>query len=162
MTHLLRGSRAFAIGACVFGFALSASAGPAMYNASLIFHAWGNDITTGSLSPYNTSDFTGAPLGHDCQHAEPQTSNDPRYCTQGVMQAGSPATGPFVGGASQISTTGAGGVGAGITMPKSALGVEVTGFLPTYYPYLQSNTYATFVNGSGNFFAGGGPGASLE
>jgi hypothetical protein len=160
MGNLLRGSRAFAIGACVFGFALGASAGPAMYNASLIFHSWGNDITTGTAPPLTMSTFTGAPLGHDCQHATPHTPYDPRYCSEAVIEAGAPATGPRPGGPQSISTTAA-GVGGGIIMPQSALGITTTGFLATYYPYLQSNTYATFVNDAGNFFAGGGPAAGL-
>jgi hypothetical protein len=158
---MLRTKSILAVGAITLGFALSAQAGPAMYNASFIFHAWGNDITTGSVPPLSTSTWVAAPAGNDCQHATPHTPSDPRYCTQGVIEAGHPATGPRPGGPQSITTTGAGGVGAGITMPQSAFGVTTTGFLATYYPYLQSNTYATFVNDAGNFFAGGGPAAGL-
>jgi len=162
---MLRTKSVLAIGALVLGFALSAQAGPAMYSGSFHFEAWGNDITTGTMSPYNTSTFLAAPLGYDCQHADPYTTYGAprsRYCSPAITRKGHPATGPFPGGASMISTTGAGGVGAGITMPKSAIGISgVTGFLATYYPYLQSNTYATFVNDAGSFFAGGGPAAGL-
>jgi len=157
-----RTSRFLAIGALAFGFALSAQAGPAMFSASFIMHAWGNDVTSGTAPPYTAAEFTGAPLGQDCQYATPYkaTPTHPksyRYCPESVMEAGAPAVGPRAGGPSMISTT-ATGVGGKIIMPQSAFGITTTGFLPTYYPYLQSNTYATFVNDAGSFFAGGGPG----
>jgi len=154
---LVRTTRLLAIGALAFGLAASAHAGPAMFDASFIMHSFGNDITTGTASPYTTSDFTGMPLGNDCQHASPYTlygAPYSRYCTPQVMRDGVPATGMGT------LSVGSGSV-ASIMMPQSAFGVTVTGFLPTYYPYLQSNTYATFVNAAGTFFAGGGPAAGL-
>ena len=159
---MLRASRMLAIGAVALGFAWSAQAGPAMFSASFIAHAWGNDVTSGTAPPYTASEFTAAPLGQDCQYATPYkgTPTHPksyRYCPESVMEAGAPATGPRTGGPSMITTT-APGVGGGILMPQSALGITTTGFLPTYYPYLQSNTYATFVNGAGSFFVGAGAG----
>jgi len=159
---MLRASRMLAIGAVALGFAWSAQAGPAMFSASFIAHAWGNDVTSGTAPPYTASEFTAAPLGQDCQYATPYkaTPTHPksyRYCPESVMQAGAPAVGPRAGGPSMITTT-APGVGGKIIMPQSAFGITTTGFLPTYYPYLQSNTYATFVNDAGSFFAGGGPG----
>jgi hypothetical protein len=51
------------------------------------------------------------------------------------------------------------GTGGAITLPTSAFGIDTTGFLPIYYPYLQSNTFAQFVNAEGQFFAGGGAAA---
>jgi hypothetical protein len=146
----------------------AARAGPAMFSASFIMHAFGNDVTTGSASPSNTSTFTALPLGYDCRSSDPSWPKGtprPHYCSQAIRQRSHPATGPFPGGAPSISTTGAGGVGAGIALASSAFGVAgVTGFLPVY-PFstapLQSNTYATFVNAAGSFFAGGGPAAGL-
>jgi hypothetical protein len=151
---LVRTTRLLAIGALALGLALSAQADPAMFDGTLIMHSFGNDVTTGTAPPFTLSDWTGMPLGHDCQHAVPQTTNDPRYCTNAVMQNGAPLTGM---GTLSIST----GTGASIMMPQSAVGETVTGFLPTYYPYLQSNTYATLHNAAGTFFAGGGPAAGL-
>ncbi|MDH3519482.1 MAG: hypothetical protein OEM49_03420 [Myxococcales bacterium] len=144
----------------------TAQAGPALFHASFIMHAFGNDITSGTQPPYTAADWTGWPLGHDCQYATPYkgTPTHPvgfRYCPPSVMQAGAPATGPRAGGPSLISTTTPGAAG-GISMPQSAFGIMTTGWLPTtsyLRSYLQSNTYATFVNAAGSFFAGGGPGA---
>jgi len=148
-----------------------AQAGPAMFSASFLIEAIGNDVTTGTAWPYDTSTFVALPLGHACGQADPYTvSGAPssRYCSPATLQAGQPATGPRSPGPSMLSTTGAGGVGAGILMPKSAFGVTAAGSLrarihATYYltySYLQSATYAAFVNDAGSFFAGNGPAAS--
>jgi FG-GAP-like repeat/Bacterial TSP3 repeat len=46
---------------------------PAMFHASFIMHAFGNDITTGPSFPSNTSIFIGMPLGHHCARRFTQT-----------------------------------------------------------------------------------------
>jgi len=53
------------------------------------------------------------------------------------------------------------GLPASIVMAQSAVYGQASGSLPTYYPYLQSFTYATIYNAAGTFFAGGGPAAGL-
>ena len=86
-------SIAFAI---VLALATPTAAAPAMFEASFIFHAWGNDISRGTLSPYTSNDWTVAPLGYDCQHHSPFTTNgapSPRYCSRAKMQKGHPASG---------------------------------------------------------------------
>jgi hypothetical protein len=155
---MLSHKRVLGIGLLVFGFALSAQAGPAMFQAAFIFHAWGNDVTTGSVYPYNESTFTAAPLGADCQDAEPYTPNGAvrtRYCPPSVFQVGHPVTG------SGTLVSGGATVGGPVALPPSAFVADrITGFLPTYYPYLQSWTYATFTAQAATFFPGGGPAAT--
>jgi len=127
-----------------------------MFAASMIMDAFGNDVTSGTAYPYNTLITVGMPLGHNCQDASPATPNgelNSRYCPREVLRAGYPATG------SGYLVAGGATVGAPIGLPQSAFAVDVTGFNRTYYPYLQSHTYADFVNAAGSFFAGAGPAA---
>ena len=182
----------------------SAQAGPALFQASFIMHAFGNDTTAGSVSPFNTYTFTGMPLGHNCQDSSPYITTistyypAPFYCAQTTIQAGAPATGsgilvsgyasvggPFrlpskafavgdwLGGHYTISTTTGGdviiGTGTSITPSTHMYGGFTTpidarnggtGFIPFYYSYFQTHTYATVQNAAGSFFAGGGPAAS--
>jgi len=128
-----------------------------MFSASFIMHAWGNDITSGAIYPYNEAVFTAAPLGNDCQDADPYTPNgvpNDRYCGPTTHEQGHPITG--------MGTLVSGGatVGASVALPQSAFSGSVTGFLPTYYPLPQSWTYATIANEAADFFASGGPAAS--
>jgi hypothetical protein len=164
---LVRTFRLLAVGAFALGFALSAQGAPAMFDASFIFHAWSNDISSGTVSPYVENNWTAAPLGYDCQHAEPYSTNgapNSRYCTPTKMMKGHPAVGSW---SRSIGT----GTPPRITMQQSDIAVALgtigttspwgqgnccRGFLITFPPYLQSFTYATFVNAAGSFFAGGG------
>jgi hypothetical protein len=158
---LVRTIRLLAVGLCALGFGLSAQAGPAMFNASFIMHSWGNDITSGATYPYNDNVFTAAPLGHNCQHAQQYSVNgatNSRWCSDAIFSAGAPATGS---GTLTASSTAVLTVGATVALPTSAFVADVTGFLPTYYPYLQSWTYGYFQNVAGTFFAGGGAAAGL-
>jgi hypothetical protein len=151
------------------------AAAPEMFEASFIFHAWGNDISSGTTSPYNSNNWTAAPLGYDCQHAEPYTTNggpSPRYCSPAKMAKGHPATGMWM---RSIGT----GSPPTIALQQSDFGVHLydhpvgwptqtntdtphccRGFLITWWPY-QSFTYATFVNAAGSFFLGGGAAADV-
>jgi hypothetical protein len=178
---LVRTFRLLAVGAFALGFALSAQGAPAMFDASFIFHAWSNDISSGTTSPYVANAWTAAPLGYDCQHAEPYSTNgapNSRYCTPTKIMKGHPATGAW--SRTHITT----GRPQKITVQQSDFGVQLItntskyappysgttpqccrGFIITFPPYLQSWTYATFINAAGSFFAGGGaviagPGAS--
>jgi hypothetical protein len=145
---------------------------PAMFQASFILHAFGNDATTGTAHPYTANSWTALPLGYDCQHAEPYTINDgpsTRYCSPTRWQRGHPATGMWT---HSVLT----GTPLRITLQQSDLGVHLytqtnktvpplsgatphccRGFLLSY-PF-QSFTYATFANAAGSFFAGGGAAA---
>jgi hypothetical protein len=174
MLRLLSPLKPLAVGVFALGFALSAQAAPELFEASFVFHAWSNDISSGTISPYTSNFWTAAPLGYDCQHAEPYTVNgDPstRYCVPAKMAKGHPATGAWT---RSIGT----GTPPRITMQQSDFGVQLLtqtnktvpplsgttpqccrGFLITFPPYLQSFTYATFVNAAGSFFAGGGAAA---
>jgi hypothetical protein len=169
-------SRALAAGILGLGIALGAQAAPEMFEASFVFQSWGNDISSGATSPYATNDWTAAPLGYDCQHAEPYTINgapSTRYCLPSQRQGGHPATGAWM---RSIGT----GTPPRITMQQSDFGVQLVtqtnktvpplsgttpqccrGFLITFPPYLQSFEYATFVNAAGSFFKGGGAAAGV-
>ena len=171
-------SRLLAANAITWGVALSAQAGPAMFQASFLMQRRANDVTTGTFHPYNTYTFIGMPLGHNCQSFYSYTyygTPAPYYCSQTTLQAGSPATG------SGTLASGSLTVGGSIGLPSKAFGHGnwlgsgtpslppwttpisarngITGFLPIYYPYLQSHTYATFHNAAGTFVAGNGPAA---
>lgn len=160
---MFESKKALGLGLFVLVFALGAQAGPAMFQASLIYHAFGNTVTSGASFPYNFYWFNAMPLGHDCQSYSPYTPNGspaPRYCTLSVFLNGSPATGPFPGGPTVVSTGGKSPLA--VTVPASIVYADhITGFWPTYYPYLQSWTNATFKNEAATFFAGGGPAAGL-
>jgi len=148
--------RAIAFTTLLTGFAAPAAAAPAMFQASFIFHAWGNDASGGTGTPYISNDWTAVPLGYDCQSAEQYTTNggpSSRWCSQPKMQRGHPATGS--GTLSEKA-----GAPLGFTLPQSAFGVTTSGTLGTFPPYLQTITYATFVNAAGSFFAGGGAAAA--
>jgi hypothetical protein len=150
--------------------AAPAHAAPAMFEASFIFHAWSNDVSSGYSSPYDSNYWTAVPLGYDCAHAEKYSGNalNPRYCSPAKMAKGHPATGTW---SRSVGT----GTPPRITLQQSDLGVHLythpvgwptqtdtdtphccRGFLITFPPYLQTITYATFVNAAGSFFAGGG------
>lgn len=153
---MLGHTRVIVVGIFVLGLALGAQAGPAMFSGSFIWHAWGNDVGTGTQYPYNTTYFTfiAAPIGHDCQDASRSTINgelNDRYCYPITRMIGAPATG------SGYLLTGGATLGAPIGLPQSAISIVTTGFNATYYPYIQSHTYANIRNEAGTFFAGGGP-----
>ena len=63
MSYLSRGAGALAVGVFALCFALGAQASPAMFDASFVFHAWGNDISSGTTSPYDSNYWVAAPLG---------------------------------------------------------------------------------------------------
>jgi hypothetical protein len=174
MSRLLGRLRPLAVGVFALGFALSAQAAPEMFEASFLFHAWSNDVS--SAAPATTPTWaisnywTAAPLGYDCQHADKYTVNGAaasRYCEPAKMAKGHPATGMW---SRSVGT----GTPPRITLQQSYLGVQLNalpagsvtstpnccrGFLITFPPYIQSFTYATFVNAAGSFFAGGGAAA---
>jgi len=152
--------RATACAILLAALASPAAAAPAMFEASFILHAWGNDVSSGAWSPYSANDWTALPLGYDCHQREPYTMNGAphsRYCPSTQRQQGHPATGVW---ARSVGT----GTPPGIAMQQSDFGVALTlyerGFLPYFPAYVQSFTYATFANAAGSFFAGGGPAAA--
>jgi len=131
--------------------ATPASAGPAMYDASFIIHAWGNDVTAEPYSPSNTSVFVPMPLGTTGCSYSSSSSSYGSSCPP-LSQRGQPATGMgFIG----VATTGTGP--APIALPEAAFGVTTMGFWPIQIPASYYMTYARFENDAGFFFAGGGP-----
>ncbi len=180
---LRRYFRALAVGAFALGFALSAQAAPEMFAASFIWHAWSNDISSGTADPYLDNYWSAAPQGFDCQHADPYTTNGAvatRYCSPRIVEYGHPVTGQALTTAGWSNIVGYRSVGTTmapytgvpkITMQQSDIAIHLSyktpsntegvgnccrGFLITYPPYIQSFTYATFVNAAGSFFANGG------
>ena len=166
---MLGSLRAISFAGLLLAFAAPGHAAPAMFEASFTFHAWGNDISSGWTSPYDTNDWTALPLGYDCRPPGYTTNGMPAvcYCCPTTRQRGHPATGMWT---RSIDT----GTPPRITMHQSDFGVQLItlpigtytntphccrGFLPAFPPYLQTFTYATFVNDVGSFFAGGGAAA---
>ncbi len=147
--------------AVAFALEPAAQAAPAMFEASLILHAFGNDETKGHSFPSNTYTFYALPLGYECYNYRRTswgkvTPPRPLYCPQSVLQKGHPATGTgvLVQGTSATPS---------IQLPQSAIGVTTTGLLRSYgYSAWIDETYATFVNAAGSFFAGGGPAATAK
>ncbi len=152
--------------------------GPAMFEASFILHAFGNDSDTGTTPPYSANGWTALPLGYDCQHAEKYSGNvlNSRYCSPAKMQRGHPATGMGAGTTTSKLSVMPGTPVPGIVLQQSALGIELythpltgtdtdtphccRGFPIQPPSYAQTFTYATFVNAAGSFFAGGGAAAA--
>jgi hypothetical protein len=134
----------FAATILTLGVGSGARAGTAMFQASFLVHAFGNDVTSGASYPSNTSVFTPMPLGTTgcASHSGSCPPNS---------QRGRPATGA---GVISVATTGTGP--AAIALPQSAFGVTTQGFWPIN-PHSYYTTYATFVNGAGSFFENGGP-----
>jgi len=149
-------ARSIPLAAVFLAFTGSAQAGTAMFEASFILHAFGNDITSGASSPVNSSLFSALPLGRDCRTRSAYTLNGapaPYHCSRAVLQQGVPATG------SGTLVLGSGGLDS-VVLGQSAFRATATGFLPTEIP-IKSETYATFANDVGTFFVGGGPAAGL-
>lgn len=138
--------------------ASGAQAGAAMFQASFIMHALGNDVTTGVGLPYNTDLFIAMPIGRDCRHTRSYTQNGepfPHFCGPTTLEEGAHATGS---GPLQLGTSSP----ASVALPQSAFRIAATGYLPHSKPDTSYNhTYATFANAPGTFFAGGGPAAGL-
>jgi hypothetical protein len=156
------------------GSTLPLASGPAMFEASFILHAFGNDATTGTAQPYTANSWTALPLGYDCQDLTPHTVNGSlasRYCSPARWQRGHPVTGTWT----RIIAS---GTPLRIVLQQSDFGVQLTtqtdkdrpphsgttphccrGMIPIFPPYMQSFTYATFANAAGSFFAGGGAAA---
>lgn len=132
------------------GVASSAQAAPAMFQASFIIHAWGNDISS------RAAHWSAMPLGYDCGHASPTTVSDPHYCSPAKRQRGHPATGTWIAPIMKGPTP-------KIKMAQSAIGVTHVwgyyGYRPAVGLVTRSMTSATFVNDAGSFFVGGGPAA---
>ncbi len=131
---------------------------PTLYDASLIIHAFGEEMTTGTASTQITSTFFALPLGYDCRDLSSYTvyrAPATHWCSKSILQKGHPATGMGVLGLGWGATR-------PILVPQSAFGVSgVTGYYPVGYvpTTTYSHTYATFTNAVGTFFAGGGPAA---
>jgi hypothetical protein len=154
-----------------------------MFAASFIFHAWSNDISSGTADPYLDKYFSAVPLGRDCLYEEPYTrhgATNTRYCTPGVVMHGHPAIGKIYtswGRGVAPSRSIGNGTPPKITMQQSDFTIALStfftsstqawgqgnccrGFYPTAYPlYCQSFTYARFVNAAGSFFKNGGAAA---
>jgi hypothetical protein len=161
-----------------FAIAAPVGAAPEMFAASFIWHAWGNDISSGTADPYLDNYFSAAPLGFNCEDAEPYTTNgapNTRYCTPNKVMHGHPAIGRTAtpggwGGKMAPARSIGSGTPPRITLQQSDFTIALSsyttektwgvgnccrGFLVDY-SYIQSITYATFVNAAGSFFANGG------
>jgi hypothetical protein len=147
----LNPSLAVAATILILGVGPGAHAAPAMFQASFIMHAWGNDVTTGASYPFNTSVFIPMPQGTTgCAPYYPYSSS--YHPCLPASQRGKSATGT---GSISVATTGTGP--APIALPQSAFGVSTQGFWPFNFPISYYTTYATFANDAGSFFKSGGP-----
>lgn len=112
---MLRASRYSFLVSAVLSVSSIASAAPEMFSASFIMHAFGNDVTSGSVYPYTTSFFNAWPLGYDCRDLERYTTNgapSTRYCSPTRWQRGHPVVG------SGTLSIGAGSPPASDTSPR--------------------------------------------
>jgi hypothetical protein len=128
--------------------AAPAQAGPRMFSGSLVFHAFGNDVTTGITPPFATYSFLALPLGASCN----PVLLGGMTCGTATLQQGAPLTGS--GTASVTGTS-----PASFTLPASQLRRKALGVLPPYPGISSSATTATLTNGAGSFAPGGGPGS---
>jgi hypothetical protein len=128
--------------------AAPAHAGPKIYSGSLVFHALGNDLTTGTTPPFATYAFLALPLGAFCNPALVGGTT----CGSATLRQGAPLT-----GAGTASVTGPSP--AGFTLPASQLKRTTRGVLPPYPGISYTATTATLANSTGGFGPGGGPGS---
>ena len=124
-----------------------AQAGPTMYSGSLVFHALGNDLTTGTTPPFATYTFLALPLGAYCNPALAGGTT----CSTATLRQGAPLT-----GSGTASVTGSSP--AGFALPASQLERTTRGVLPPYPGISYTATTVTLVNSTGAFGPGGGPG----
>lgn len=127
------------------GFALSAQAGPAMFQARLGIISLGTNTST---SPAVVN-YVHIPVGYQCG---PQLGSP---CAPSIVQNGKSLTGS--GTASLM-----GSAPAGFTIPAGILAALGTGSHPPLGAYTNWLTYKTsgdLRNGAGSFKAGSGPGA---
>jgi hypothetical protein len=144
-----------AIVAMLFALDAGAQSSPALFEATLVIHAFGNDVTTGAKYPFNTDIYTALPLGHRCGMPEPYTVNGSaasNYCGRATLAAGQPLT-----AAGTLTPLGSGP--QSFALGQSVFAGSASGSIPTYGPYIYSGTYANIANAAGSFFAGGGPGS---
>jgi hypothetical protein len=137
--------------------------GSALFEASFILHAFGNDVTTGTTYPFDTNFFFALALGRNCRHPLPSywkhftgsttsTVPAPYYCGKATLQRGRPAT--------AAGSLGIGGQSpASLWVSSDTFRTTVLGYLPSDPPYILRCTYAVLANAAGSFFAGGGPAA---
>ena len=137
--------RLLTAGAATMGFALSAQAGPAMFQARLGMISLGiNTYTSPAVVNYRH-----IPVGYQCG---PQLGST---CAPSIVQNGKPLTGS--GTASLM-----GSAPAGFTIPAGILAALGTGSVPPLGAFTNWVTYKTsgdLRNGPGSFKAGSGPGA---
>jgi hypothetical protein len=128
------------------GFALSAQAGPAMFQARLGIISLGTNVST---SPAVVN-YKHIPVGYQCG---PQLGSP---CAPSVVQNGKPLTGS--GTASLM-----GSAPAGFTIPAGILAALGTGSIPplggVFIDWFTYKTSGDLRNGAGSFKAGSGPGA---
>ena len=142
--------RLIAAGVATTGFALSATAGPAMFQASFLYNAWGNDTSTGTVVPFNTATFAGMPRGYNCNDPSPYITSistyypAPHYCTQAVLEAGVPVTGS--GSIATIGTASGLVVGGAFTLPTKAFAVG--DWLGGHYTF-STTTGGSIIIGTG-------------
>jgi hypothetical protein len=141
--------KGFGLAVAMFGLlAAPAQAGPKIYSGSLVFHALGNDLTTGTTPPFATYTFIALPLGASCNPALVGGMT----CSSATLQQGAPLTG---GGAASVT----GSSPAGFTLPANQLKRTTLGVLPPYPGISYTATTATLANSTGGFGPGGGPGS---
>jgi hypothetical protein len=141
--------KGFGLAVAMLGFIVApAQARPTMYSGSLVFHALGNDLTTGTTPPFATYTFLALPLGAFCNPALIEGTT----CGSATLRQGAPLT-----GAGTASVTGSSP--AGFTLPASQLKRTTSGVLPPYPGISYTATTATLANSTGGFGSGGGPGS---
>jgi hypothetical protein len=139
--------RVIAILVLSLALAAVAQAGPSLFEASFIMHAFGSKITPLVPSPR----FLALPMGRACGATSTTATN---YCSPALLTQGAPATGS---GTISVGT----GATASVVLPQSAFGIMTSGSLPARVPYMLRETAAALYNAAGSFFAGGGAAAGL-
>jgi hypothetical protein len=90
------------------GIGGAAQASARMYSGSLVIHAFGNDTTTGTNAPFDTSSYIGIPLAGQCNTAPYHAKETLVFPTTPTGTQVFTLTIPAYGGAERVDTDGDG------------------------------------------------------
>jgi hypothetical protein len=124
---------------------------PKLYEGSLILHYFGNDMTSGSIPPFDDYVFTALPLGARCN---PAISGGMTCDPAATLQVGAPLTG------SAEALVGSGSPASIVLLPYQLARITSGSLPPRYASQVYQNTYANVANAFGSFGPGEGPGSA--
>ena len=152
-----------AVSLLALGFAMTAQAGPRLYEGTLIIHAFANDTTDGTTTPFTTNEVVAHPLDAQCHQAPFHAKETFTFITY-YGNAQRTETVPSYGGQiayhhtnSETTPAGCGAATLAMGNPMTGKGtIHTTGSNSTPRPYtnprgftvVASEFYGTGIGGS--------------